>query len=266
MSMRLGSSRRSSRVMVALIAILFLFFLLARGLFEQTLHIFQRPAVRAGTWVLNALPFLEPNNYDSKRIGELENRVIELALDQTKLKQFTEENAALKATLGFIERQNVRSVMASVVSRSRDIQSSLFSIDRGREDGIRIGDPVIVKDGILVGKIANVTPKSATVLSLTDPTVATAVSILNQTQTIGVAQGLAGNLLRLRFIPQGTDLSVNDLVVSSGLESSIPSGLLIGLITDVQPEENAPFLEAVIEPLIDMRRYTTVHVLIQEAL
>lgn len=248
--------KRSGHIAITVFVLVLLFFL-TRGLLEQALHVLQRPFVAAGTWI---------SGYDPAHVRVLEEQVADLAIDQTRLKQLEIENASLKATLGFVERLDVRSVMASVVSRSRDIQSSLFSIDRGRDDGIHVGDPVIVKNGILVGKVLSVTPKSAAVLALTDPSMATAVGILNQTQTIGVAQGMAGNLLRLKFIPQGTQLSVNDLVVSSGLESTIPSGLLIGLINDVQPEQNAPFLEAVIEPLVDMRRYTTVHVLIQESL
>lgn len=257
--------KRSLHTIVAVLVLVLLFFFV-RGFFERALHVFERPFVRAGTWVSDFLPFLDQERYNPARMEALENRVAKLAIDQAQLQQLKVENMALKATLGFLERQNVRSVMASVISRSRDAQSALFSIDRGKDDGIRVGDPVVVKDGILVGKISTVTSKSATVLALTDPAMATAVGILNQTQTIGVAQGMSGNLLRLKFIPQDTELFVNDLVVSSGLESSIPSGLLIGLVNDVQPEENAPFLEAVIEPLVDMRRYTNVHVLIQEPL
>ena len=75
---------------------------------------------------------------------------------------------------------------------------------------------------------------------------------------------MAGNLLKLNFIPQETVIEIDNLVVTSGLEPRIPSGLLVGIINDVHPEPNAPFLEAVIEPLVDSRLHTSVQVLIQK--
>ncbi len=264
--MRVSPSKRPfSAITITVLAIVFLL-LFARGFFERTLHVFQRPVVVAGTWVRSQLGYFDANAFGPERVHKLEAQLRELALDQVRFEQLARENKELRETLGFIKRQDLQSVMASIVSRSSTTQTAIFSIDRGEEDGIRTGDPIIVKDGILVGKVVSVTPRSATVHALTDPYIATAVSVLNQTQTIGVAEGMAGNLLRLKFIPQDTVLSVNDLVVSSGLESSIPSGLLIGLVNDVQPEENTPFLQAIIEPLVDMRQYTSVHVLIQNPL
>ncbi len=81
-----------------------------------------------------------------------------------------------------------------------------------------------------------------------------------------MAEGIAGNLLRLKFIPQQTSIQVNDLVISSGLETGVPAGLFIGLVNDVRPEQNAPFLEAVIQPLVDIRQYTIVNVLMRQKL
>jgi rod shape-determining protein MreC len=251
---------------LAFTIVLILLLVFARGFFERAFHIFQKPLVEVGTWVNWKLGFLDPNAYNPRRVLDLQEQLQTLALDRVTFEQLQTENKELRETLGFIERQNLQSVMASIVSRSSTTQVSIFSIDRGEEDGIRIGDPVVVKDGILVGKVVQATSESATIYGLTDPSVATAVSVLNQTQTIGVAEGIAGNLLRLKFIPQDAALSVNDLVVSSGLESNIPSGLFIGLINDVQQEPNAPFLQAIIEPLVDMRQYTNVHVLIQDSL
>lgn len=251
-----------ARVLIISLTLLFLL-ILARGFFEQTLHVFQRPMVAAGTWVSGKFGFLNADVYTPARVAQLEERLVALALDRMRFEQLEVENKELRETLGFIERKDLQSIMASIVSRSNTTQAAIFSIDRGEADGVRVGDPVIVKDGILVGKVTHVTPAGATIHALTDPSVATAVSVLNRTQTIGVAEGMTGNLLHLKFIPQDTDLAVNDLVITSGLESSIPSGLLIGLVNDVRPEANAPFLEAIIEPLVDMRQYTKVHVLIQ---
>lgn len=245
------SSRFSLPVTGILIGLLGLFFF--NGFFEKGLHVIQKPFVSVGTWIYQkSMP---------EEIQQLNVRLQEFVLDHVQLETLKRENENLKKTLGFIARQDVSSVMASIVSRSYTTDISVFSLDRGSRDGIQIGDPVIVKDGILVGKIIAVSSHSSTVRSLTDANLATAASILNQNQTIGVCEGMNGNLLKLKFIPLDTKLVVNDLVVTSGLESTIPSGLLIGLVNEVHMESNAPFLEAIVEPLSDIREYTAVHVL-----
>ncbi len=243
--------RRARLSLVVLVIALLLIF--ARGWFERGIQVIQRPLARAGTWI-----YKQPN------LSEFEDRLVSLAIDKAKYEQLIKENQELKEALNYLKRSDLSSVMATIIARSNTTQTSTFSIDRGEKDGLKIGDPVIVKDGVLIGKVILVTQKSSTVRTLSDPAVATAVSLLNQSQTIGVAEGMAGNLLKLNFIPQETVIEIDNLVVTSGLEPRIPSGLLVGIINDVHPEPNAPFLEAVIEPLVDSRLHTSVQVLIQK--
>ncbi len=239
---------------------------LTTGVGERALHLFQRPLVFAGTWISQRFSSVRGSQLTAREISALQQQVLDLAVDRVRFDQLSRENKDLKDTLKFVDRQDLRLVTASIIARSNTTQTSTFSIDRGQQDGVQVGDPVIVKDGVLVGKVVSVTPKSSTIHSLSDPTVGTAVSLLNQSQTIGVAEGIAGNLLRLKFIPQQTAIGVNDLVITSGLETGIPAGLFIGLVNDVRPEQNAPFLEAVIQPLVDIRQYTIVHVLMRQSL
>ena len=264
--MRMKVQNRSLKFVGLGVVIFLLIIFLTTGLGERTLHVVQRPLVGAGTWISQRVFFLRGGQLSPEEVAKLQDRVLSLAIDRVKFDELTRQNKDLKDTLKFVERQDLRLVTASIIARSNTTQTSTFSIDRGEQDGVQVGDPVIVKDGVLVGKVVSVTPKSATVHSLADPSVGTAVSLLNQSQTIGVAEGIAGNLLRLKFIPQQTSIQVNDLVISSGLETGVPAGLFIGLVNDVRPEQNAPFLEAVIQPLVDIRQYTIVHVLMRQSL
>ena len=256
-------SRRSFLVVLFCIGLILVF---AQGVGERTLHVIQRPLVTVGTWVYRQTGFFRDQRLSSAEINELQTRVLRLALDQVEFENLQRENIELKKALQFIERQDLHVVTASIVARSQTTNAYFFSIDRGSQDGIQVGDPVIVEEGVLIGKVSALSAKSATIQSLSDPTVSTAVSLLHKIQTIGVAEGITGNLLRLKFIPQETVIELNDLVVSSGLETGIPAGLFIGLVTDVQSESNAPFLEAIVEPIVDSREYTIVHVIKHEEL
>lgn len=258
--------RRFRLFLPGLIATFLILFVFIYGTFESGLHLVQRPLVAVGTWIYQKTSLFENA---SKRIHELEiaqNQLQQLAVDHVLLESLKKENKELKDALQFVERTGIQSIPTSIVSRSSLEGGTVLRIDIGTQDGAAIGNPVIVGDGMLIGKIVEITNASATVKSITHPDLATAVSILGQSQTIGVAEGISGNLMRLKFIPQDSQIKLNDLVVTSGLESQIPAGLFIGLVNDVRSETNAPFLEAVIEPLVDVRQYHIVHVLIQEQL
>ncbi|MBI5370218.1 rod shape-determining protein MreC [Candidatus Uhrbacteria bacterium] len=255
-------SRPGSRLFFLLgIVMIGLAVFLGRPWIERSLQFVERPAVGVGTWLYRNMVFFKGSSASPEEVQNLKDQVLSLAVDQVLLDRLKKENKELKTAVDFEKRSQRSTITASVILRSSTVKSALFVVDRGARDGIHVEDPVIVGDGVLVGKVSALTPTTATITALTDPGSATAVSILNQNQTIGIAEGITGNLLRLKFIPQGTDVAVNQLVTTSGLESRIPSGLLVGLVNDVKSEQNAPFLEAIVEPLIDVRTYEIVQVI-----
>lgn len=236
------------------------------------LSILSRPFVGVGTWV-NQHTYERLSTAEELRSEKqaLEAERLLLAEEAAKSAVLEEENTTLRALLQFSKRRSERSILASVVARSLVHQSSKVVIDRGAEDGVQVGYPVLVAfedvaegQGILIGKVTAVTARSATVTTLTDPALSTAATIVNRSRTIGVVSGIAGTLLSLQYVPQEEELAVNQLVLTSGLEPHIPSGLVIGLINAVYKEEAEPFQQAIVEPLGDARRLSVVSVLIPE--
>ena len=173
-----------------------------------------------------------------------------------------EENVQLRELLNFLDRQPYDYVTGSVISRSIASTSTTFVIDRGSVDGLYMGAPVITGQGMYVGKIIALTPTTATISPLTNTTSATAVSLLNETRTIGIAQGEGNQVVMIHYIPQNEQVEAEEMVVTSGLESSVPSGLFVGIITEVRGETSAPFQEAIVEPWVDARMVRFVSVLL----
>ena len=133
-------------------------------------------------------------------------------------------------------------------------------INKGTTDGIVEGSAVIVEDGILVGTIEIARERMAIVRLLIDHRSRIASKILGS-ETIGVSEGAKGSLLEFGFIPQHVEIQPNDLVFTSGLESGIPEGRVIGFVTLVSSDDTRPFKTATIEPLVDARLYKTVGVI-----
>lgn len=246
-----------------LIVAFFLVFFFARTFFFKTLHVFQKPLVASATWISNQYQSsfgscsVKPEEFE--RISSERNQY---AIERTEMETLKAENAVLRKELGFLQQRKMNGISASILSRTVSNQTSTFLVNVGEKDGVIVGSAVIVEDGMFVGKVHRVDRDQSIITASTDFQLATGVSLLNKTRTIGIAQGAAGNLIELKFIPADEQIFPNDLVITSGLEDRIPSGLIVGVVNTVRPEPEAPFQKAIVEPLADVRRYHHVVILV----
>ncbi len=257
-------SDKNRRTMTIILVLIFLFILIfGRSILFGTLHIIQKPFVASGTWLASKYAnVVDPFLVKPGEIEKLNERINDLALESVEFERIAQENKDLRSELGFVKRTGYSSVAASIVSRTSSLEKTTFAIDAGENQGVLNGSAVIVQNGMYVGKVTSVSKNQSVVTATTDKENATAVSLLNKTKTIGIAEGKSGNLIELKFIPADEQVSVNDLVVTSGLEQNVPSGLLVGIINTVRPDPAAPFQEAILEPLVDIRKHDHVIVLL----
>ena len=218
--------------------------------------------VRSGTWVYEQVFwFLTAGEITPEELEELYRQRDELAVDATEFEKLKSDNVEMLGMLDFVSRSEAEGVIGQIMAKTISGTTSQFVIDIGLDDGVQTGDPVVVGDGIYLGKLTTVGRATSTVTTLTDSGHATAVAIFNGSRTIGVATGSIGDLLEISFIPIDEVLEPNMLIVTSGLETTVPSGLLIGLINTVQEDPSSPFQTAIVEPLADVRRVNHVLVL-----
>ena len=220
------------------------------------------PLVSVGTWVTNRLFWwTQARDITAQELEALRSQRDELLVHMVELEQMRQENASLRAQLEFVERTKMDVVATKILSKQISRTLSRFIIDAGERDGIEVGAAVLAHNGIFVGKVSDVGAYASTVTALNDPTHSVAVSLLNESRTIGIASGSIGDLLRINFIPVDEVIDVGELVVTSGLEDAVESGLLVGVINAIVQEPGSAFQEAVVEPLADVRRLTSVLVL-----
>jgi len=231
------------------------------GYLAVALGLIQRPLISTGTWFSGITDSLRSRSSLISENELLQNQIESLAVYEAELETLRAENENLKLQLGYISEQSWQHTTAHVTTRSVGPTESLITIDQGEEQGIVIGNPVIAADGILIGKISSVSNNTSVVQLLNDRSSKTASTILNSSRTLGLVEGTGGTLLDFRYIPQNVELAENDLVVTSGLENGVPSGLVIGMINNIETDPNEPFQTAVIEPIIDYRVYTMVTVI-----
>jgi rod shape-determining protein MreC len=187
-----------------------------------------------------------------KEVGELRNR----------LAQFQDvelENARLRESLDFKDKVAHHLTPAHVVAH--DVSSDYFGIriDKGADQGVRVGMGVISPSGV-VGRIHRVSPHYADVLTLVDPT-SNIDAIIQRSRARGIISGLSKQLTcKMKYIDRLEDVAVNDTVLSSGFGEIFPKGLLVGYVTAVMTNANGILQTVTVKSAVDIYRLEEVFI------
>lgn len=194
---------------------------------------------------------------------QCQSKLQELYLDQTELALLREENKTLRAAANFIKPEQ-KNVLAEIIIKTTDGTSNSVIINRGSEDGIETGNPVFFDNGFLLGRIIAVEKNTAVMRLITDNRSKITASIINQNKTQGLVEGEHGLSIKMKMIPQDENVQVGDIVITSGSESKIPRGLIIGKVESIQKELYEPFQSANLRPLADLNKVNIVTVLLKQ--
>ena len=190
---------------------------------------------------------------------DLESSYQELLVENRELKALEEENKELRELLDFSKERKYSLTTANVLSRD-EINKNILIIDRGQEEKVKEGQAVVIKKGIIIGKVIAVDSHSSQVRLLTDKESSLAVKI-GEENLSGILTGSLGLGMDLEFIPQEQDIKINDLVTTSALNKNIPANLLIGQIEKIEFEDEDIFKKAIVSPFLDYQSLYLVAVL-----
>lgn len=203
--------------------------------------------------------------FQTKSALRAENKTLnEELIDNIKLKaeahRMREENASLQNLLNYAS-STPNKVTAQIIGLGTDNTVQSIIIDRGSKNGIKSGDPVIAEGGILVGTVWNTHENEAIVELITDNQSRIGTTILNTNRSIGIATGSHGLSVQIEMIPQNEIITIGDTAVTSGVEKSIPRGLVIGNITTIKKELSEPFQTARLALPLELNKLSWVAVI-----
>ncbi len=209
-------------------------------------------------------------------VETLREQVNALTAENVRLREYEAEVRQLKALENFISEYPITAfVGAEVVGREAcetypcgdvigiDPNPYLhyITINVGRRQGVEIGMPVVSGGPGLIGRIAEVAPRTAKVQLLTDRESSVA-AILQDSRVTGLIVGEQSlNLLRMAYIPQDKEIQVGDRVLTSGLGGLLPKGLVIGQVVEVEKMDYELFQEAAVRPALDLSQVEMVLVI-----
>lgn len=254
--------------LISVVAVcLLLIFLNPKGVFDpvriiflRIAHPFQKTFFILGGKTRNIVGFLvsisDLKNENEKLIKEnngLSSQVMQL-LEEKK------ENETLREQLKLAPKERYDLESAFIIGQDPRGGESWMIIDKGLADGVKAGMPVIVSEGIIVGKISESYPTTAKFILLSDS--ASSVNAVDlETGAKGIIRGEYGLGLKLDMVEQTSVLNVGDNIVTSGLGGSVPKGLLVGKIQEINSTQDKLFQQAIVIGRIKYFKLDVVHVI-----
>lgn len=200
-------------------------------------------------------------------IGGLARENQQLRKENSALKERLAQDTEIRAQNEELRRQlNVGAVRTEnliateVIGYQPDNFRQFITIGRGSRDGIRPGMSV-VSQGALVGLVQEVSSTTAKVFLVIDPNFrVTAIDQDSPNRPTGTIRGQIGSGLVMDKIAQSEEVKPGDTIVTSGVGSDIPKGLIVGRVQTVDKRDNGVFQSAQVTSDVQFNRLEVVYV------
>ncbi|PIZ95696.1 MAG: rod shape-determining protein MreC [Candidatus Magasanikbacteria bacterium CG_4_10_14_0_2_um_filter_33_14] len=232
------------------------------------INFIEKPVVAIVDWSLKPINNVKSffikreKNFTIDELNTIEDSKKENEVLKTQVQLLSEDNEELKKQLNFFVNKNFQHIGAKVLSRTVNPLGTTIVIDKGSKENIMIDNPVVVNEGILIGKIIKVEENRSVVRLINDNSSAIGATVLNIDRSIGLVEGGYGLGVRMNYIPQNEIVTPGDTVITSGLTEGLPKGLVIGKIELVDKQPHEPFQQAVITPATDLTYINFVSIII----
>jgi rod shape-determining protein MreC len=170
----------------------------------------------------------------------------QVALQQQRA--LADRSRSLERLLDLRDRSNLDTAAAAIIAAGASPDFRTLTIDKGSSDGVNADMAVIAPEGV-VGRIVLPSRRAAKIQLLIDRNAAVG-ALLERSRVQGVVVGSGDELLRLQYVPEVADVTVGDLVVTSGIDGIYPKGYLIGRIESIEKSGGA-FENIAVRPAVD---------------
>jgi len=209
--------------------------------------------VKASQWlslsVSSRFQLLEEN-------AKLQDENLRLQVALQKFQALEDENERLQRLLGSSVKVGEKVQIAEILAVDLGPSKRKILINKGKNDGIFLDQPVIDAMGVM-GLVIRAGSFSSIVMLITDPDHELPVQVV-RTGLRTVAKGMGTvNRLSLLYIPNiGLNMSikVGDLIVTSGFGKKFPKNYPVGTVIEVIPDIGKPYAQVQALPKAALER------------
>jgi len=244
-------------IIFAIVSIFFLSQLFSDDFRIKILNIFRTPLkLTSGAYhtlrdVSNFKGLSTENEILKQNINNLKKEIMDL--HEIRL-----ENKRLKGLLGFRESKKRKYIPAMVIARDPFGLRDTIIIDKGKKDNVH-KDMVVASGNGLIGRVRESGRSISRVLLVTDRD-SVASAVVQRTRDEGAVVGSGGGLT-IKYLELTSDVKEGDKVITSGFGGVFEKGILIGTICSIETDASGLYLNATIEPEVDIERLEEVLVI-----
>jgi len=254
------NSLRSFQTVIIILVVAGLLLLALGGYLAPLSRVALSPFIDLQTWFATRFQAIQdfmtaPRDMTrlTQRNAELETEIARLQAEIIELQQENTELQVLSALLDFARSHPENEYLtAAIIGRDPSPFLHYVIINRGSDDGLLRGMPVVSQQG-LIGRIAAVTSGASRVQLITDP----ASTINVRIDPSGAEANLSGSItgdITLDLIPQDVVVNPGDLVLTSGLGGNYPPNILIGQVASIRQRPFELFQIASVQPVVDFSK------------
>ncbi|MBT8535704.1 rod shape-determining protein MreC [Polynucleobacter paneuropaeus] len=220
-------------------------------------------------WVLRPLEYLmlTPRNvyqasteyFTTRSTLEQENQIFkarqaELALLANQSEFLLIENQNLRQLMDLQKQVGFKTLPVEILFNPPNPISQRVVINRGNDDGLKLGNPIANDAGIL-GQVVRLYDHSAEVSLLEDRDFAVPVQVARNGLRAAVFGAGRGNSLELRYLPVASDLEVGDILITSGIDGVYPPGYAVAVISRIVRNVDKNSSNVFCVPIAAVNRY-----------
>ena len=209
-------------------------------------------------WLFNYEMLMQENENLRAQIADLEQQVRDNELAK-------EENIKLRELLNLSQKHtDYVFESAKVVGWNASNWAHTFTISKGSEAGLEVGDAVVTEYGVLVGTVAELGSNWAIVDTVVD--IGTSIGVLvgaeeTSAMLLGDYTLMSSQYMKISFVAESGQVITGDIVVTSGAGGAYPQGLILGTVSSVHTEAAGQIEYAVVEPFTDLKALNQIFVI-----
>ena len=259
--MQVAVERRPTLLFVIVLAVLFLLMSTSqrtrvvgetRTLFERTVMTLVSPVPKTVNSVGESALDIYHGYVDMRReVAEnirLRRQLAELTNENIMLRRSSGDLARMRSILSYSEQFTMPTTLAEVIMLDTSGRFKSAILDRGSNHGVEVNDVVVHPSG-LVGRVILTTTDLSKIQLVVDKGAAAGV-LVERSRRQGVAAGADNGLLRIGYVPNLSDVSVGDSILTAGIDGIYPKGIPVGRVVGAE-EGRDLFKQVIAQPSVD---------------
>lgn len=189
--------------------------------------------------------------------AKLREQNAKLMLEVNRLREYGIENVELKSLLSMKDTISYQLIPAKVIAKSFSTDQTTFTLNKGKEEGIKVGMTVITGEG-LVGIVERSSDDFSLVRTLKHLNFR--VVVKDQRSRFQGILHWTGSQLIISNLPKTSEIKLGDRIITSELSSFIGQPFPIGIVKKIINPDEGYFNNVLIKPFVEIEKVENVFV------